>query len=54
MEIDEYRKIMNDQISPDDKILKRIQYLESLCRTIIKSELESYSKMKQDKFSLKD
>lgn len=40
----EYRNIMNDRISSDVQILRRLQYLESLCRNIIKQELAVFSK----------
>jgi len=41
--IEEYRKIMKDEISSDELILKRIQYLKAFCKNIIKSELEKYN-----------
>ena len=40
--IDEYRKILDDKDSSDEQITKRIQYIEALCRNIIKQELENY------------
>ena len=40
MKIEEYRKILNDQTSSDEKIKQRIEYLEALCRNVIKKELE--------------
>jgi len=40
--IAEYRKILNDIETPDEKIVERLQYLESLCRNIIRIELEKY------------
>lgn len=43
----EYRKILGDKETDDEKIKKRIQYLESFCRSIIKSELEIYVKSKK-------
>jgi hypothetical protein len=42
--LEEYRKIMKDEISSDELILKRIQYLEAFCKNIIHVELEKYSK----------
>lgn len=40
--IEEYRKILNDHVSSEEQIKKRIQYLESFCRNIIKLELENH------------
>ncbi len=40
--IAEYRKILDDIETPDEKIVERLQYLESLCRNIIRIELEKY------------
>ena len=40
MNIKEYRKILNDYKSTDEQIKKRLQYLESFCRNIIRMELE--------------
>lgn len=42
--IQEYRKIMSDETSTDDQILKRLSYLEALCRNVIKQELEKFEK----------
>lgn len=40
--VEEYRKILNDHTSTDEQIKKRLQYLEGLCRNIIKPELQTY------------
>ena len=40
MSIKEYRTIRDDQISTNEQIRKRIEYLESFCRCIIRVELE--------------
>lgn len=40
--IQEYRKIMSDKDSTDEQILKRLNYLEALCRNVIKRELEDF------------
>lgn len=40
--VEEYRKLLNDYISSEEQIIKRLQYLEALCRNNIKSELEKY------------
>lgn len=41
---DEYRRILSDHKSTDEQITKRIQYIEALCRNIIKQEIENYVK----------
>ena len=38
--IAEYRRIMKDETSTDEKIIARLQYLESFFRNIIRIELE--------------
>ena len=40
--IREYRKLLNDNTTLDEKIQKRIEYLEALCRNIIRTELRNY------------
>lgn len=40
--IEEYRKLLKDYKSPEEVIIKRINYIESLCRNIIRSEIKSY------------
>lgn len=47
--IEEYRKLLNDNISSDDLIEKRLKYLEAFCRNIIKSELEKYVETQKTK-----
>jgi len=42
--VDEYRKVLNDYKSTDEQIKKRIEYIQALCRGIIRQELESYEK----------
>lgn len=42
--IQEYRKIMSDETSTEEQILKRLNYLEALCRNVIKQELEKFEK----------
>lgn len=39
----EYRKLLKDTSSMDEEILKRLEYLESLCRVVIKEELNRYA-----------
>jgi hypothetical protein len=38
----EYRKVLKDTESTDFEIVERLRYIESLCRAIIKAELENY------------
>lgn len=40
--IEDYRKILNDHLSSDEQIKKRLEYLEAFCRNIIKIELENH------------
>jgi hypothetical protein len=35
---------MSDETSTDEQILKRLSYLEALCRNVIKHELEKFEK----------
>lgn len=42
LSVDEYRKMLSDNQSTDEQILKRIQFIEGLCQKIIKLELEDY------------
>lgn len=38
--IEEYRQLMNDHQSTDKRIIERVQFIESLCRNVIRIELE--------------
>ena len=40
--IKEYRKILNDQVSSDEQVKQRLQYLEAFCRNIIRLELKTH------------
>ncbi len=40
--IEEYRALLQDWTSADEQISKRIEYLESFCRNVIRLELQSY------------
>lgn len=40
----EYRKILQDEKTSDGEIKKKIQYLETFCRNIIKVEINEYVK----------
>jgi hypothetical protein len=44
---EEYRKMLNDWKSPDTLIEQRLNYLKSLCRKVIKIEIEKYVKAKK-------
>ncbi len=35
---------MSDETSTDEQILKRLNYLEALCRNVIRSEIEAFQK----------
>lgn len=41
--VDEYRKLLNDKITPDERVKERIWYLAALTRKIIKSEIERHA-----------
>ncbi len=47
--ISEYREILKDNVSTDEQIKKRLQYLEAFCRNIIQAELEQYVSTKRQK-----
>lgn len=38
--IAEYRRLLGDYISTNERIVERLEYLEAFCRNIIKPELE--------------
>lgn len=38
----EYRKLLNDNISTDEQIRVRIEYLEALCRNVARAEIATY------------
>lgn len=40
--VEEYRRLLNDYQSTDERIRERLQYLESFCRTIIRAELKRF------------
>ena len=39
----EYRKLLGDQTSPDERIVERLQFLEAFCRNIIQPEIKIYA-----------
>ena len=41
VEIDECRRILDDYKSTDEQIIRKIQYLESFCDNIIRTELNN-------------
>jgi hypothetical protein len=46
---EEYREILGDFESRDEQIQKRLDYLESFCRNIIRLEIDQYLKTKSHK-----
>ena len=46
MKIEEYRKIMNDDMTSDEKVQMRIDFIEALCRNMIRLKLDSNKKIK--------
>lgn len=40
--VEEYRKMLNDQTSTEERIRERVEFLESFCRNLAKFELEHY------------
>ncbi|MFZ2719936.1 MAG: hypothetical protein WAZ27_03635 [Minisyncoccia bacterium] len=42
--VQEYRDLLRDEKSTDEQIRIRLEYLEMLCRSIIKSEVKMYGK----------
>jgi len=40
--VERYRRLLGDRISSDEKIMQRLQYLEALCRRIIRAELKKH------------
>jgi hypothetical protein len=45
--IQEYRKIMSDETSTDEQIVKRLSYLEALCTNVIRQELDKFHENNQ-------
>ena len=44
LRIEEYRKMLGGTENSDEKIGQRIDFLEGLCRNIIRAEIEDYRK----------
>ena len=45
--VQRYREVLGDYISSDERIVQRLQYLEALCRNVIRLELETYVENKK-------
>lgn len=43
MSVEEYRKLLKDFKTPEKLIKERIQYLEKLCRHVIREDLDNYA-----------
>ncbi|MBU6415347.1 hypothetical protein KGQ34_03885 [Patescibacteria group bacterium] len=39
----EYRKLLGDYMSTDQRIVERLQFLEAFCKNIIKFEIKNYA-----------
>jgi len=46
--VEEYRKLMDDYISTDEIIRKRVKYMETLCRFTVRDNLQKYVKSKKN------
>ena len=44
----EYRKLLGDHQSTDERIIERLRYLEAFCRNIIKPEIKTYANKQQN------
>lgn len=44
LSVEEYRRLTGDIITPDEKILERIEYLTFFTRKVARDELEKYVK----------
>ena len=44
--IAEYRKLVGDDVSTDECIVERLQYLEAFCRNVIKQEINNKTNAK--------
>lgn len=42
-----YRTILSDNTSTDEQIIKRLQYIEALCRNVIRNEIKNYVESKK-------
>ena len=46
--IQDYRTILDDQVSTDEQICRRLEFLEAFCRNLISRELENYVKSQKN------
>lgn len=49
LSVAEYRKLLNDDKTSDDRILERIEYLVGFTRKVARGELEKYVQNKNKK-----
>jgi len=47
--VEQYRKRTKDNDSPDELIIQKINFIEKLCRHVIKTELNQYAPKKKTK-----
>lgn len=47
--IQEYRNLIGDNSTSNEQVKRRIEYLEALCRNIIRSEIDNYGKETRSK-----
>lgn len=40
--VERYRQLTGDGVSTEEQVVRRLQYLDSLCRNIIKVEIQNY------------
>lgn len=38
--VEEYRRLVQDSVTPPEKVMERLRYLEAFCRNVIRLELE--------------
>ena len=47
--VEEYRNLTGDTVSSNEIIQKRIDYLNALCRNVIRQELDAFMRLNKDK-----
>lgn len=47
--VEKYRMIVNDYSSSDEVVKARLEFLQSFCRNIIRTELDTYDKVHKEK-----
>lgn len=45
--IQKYRDLLSDTTSTDEQIIKRLQYIEALCRNVIRREIKNHVESKK-------